>query len=238
MSTLVNKESIKRLGKEIGIDWKTAKFSVEQFAAGVKIEMEHGSKDKQTDVTHNDPKKTAKIAWAHLKEIPDYYTRLKAMEKKAMKKSETVVQLKIALKERLSKFFGLQDKVTSDPINVQKALNNWRVRQAIRDILGKANVQEEPTVDEHTYMALSDVVTHHSSDAHMKTGRGLPTKFHWHSTGETPHKTVKLTADYGGDHKMEDFDVTSADKPKLFKHLQKRFPGAEHVDHEGFLTHP
>lgn len=26
---------------------------------------------------------TAKIAWAHLKEIPDYYTRLMKMEKEA-----------------------------------------------------------------------------------------------------------------------------------------------------------
>jgi hypothetical protein len=27
---------------------------------------------------------TGKIAWAHLKEFPDYYTRLKKLEKKAV----------------------------------------------------------------------------------------------------------------------------------------------------------
>ena len=31
-------------------------------------------------MTNDDPKKTAKIAIAHIKEIPDYYTRLKKME--------------------------------------------------------------------------------------------------------------------------------------------------------------
>ncbi|MEZ4572750.1 MAG: DUF5661 family protein [Thermomicrobiales bacterium] len=37
----------------------------------------------QTDVTGDDPILTGKIAWAHLKEFPDYYTRLEEMEKTA-----------------------------------------------------------------------------------------------------------------------------------------------------------
>jgi hypothetical protein len=44
------------------------------------VELEHGSRDPQTKVTNDDPIMTAKIAWAHLKELPDYYTSLAAIE--------------------------------------------------------------------------------------------------------------------------------------------------------------
>jgi hypothetical protein len=37
--------------------------------------------DPETNVTNNDELLTGKIAWAHLKEIPDYYTRLLKMER-------------------------------------------------------------------------------------------------------------------------------------------------------------
>ena len=72
-----------RMGAEIGIDWKTSPFDVEQFRAGLEVELEHGAHDPQTDVTGDDPILTAKIAWAHLKELPDYYTRLAEMEGEA-----------------------------------------------------------------------------------------------------------------------------------------------------------
>jgi hypothetical protein len=36
-----------------------------------------------TDVTGDDPQLTGKIALAHLKEFPDYYTRLERMEEEA-----------------------------------------------------------------------------------------------------------------------------------------------------------
>lgn len=72
-----------RLGEKIGIDWKTAKFTPAALAAGIKVELEHGSRDSETNVTNNDPEKTAKIAWAHLKEDPKYYDKLAKMEKSA-----------------------------------------------------------------------------------------------------------------------------------------------------------
>jgi len=68
------------LGAQIGITWATSPFDVEQFRMGMDIELEHGSHDPETDVTHDDPVLTAKIAWAHLKEMPDYYSRLAIME--------------------------------------------------------------------------------------------------------------------------------------------------------------
>jgi len=52
---------------------KPEDFDQEQLEMGIKIEMEH------TD----DPEKAKEIAMDHLKETPDYYTRLAKMEKKA-----------------------------------------------------------------------------------------------------------------------------------------------------------
>ena len=47
------------------------------------VELEHGLHDMQTNVTHDDPVVTGKIALAHLNEFPDYYTRLDRMEEEA-----------------------------------------------------------------------------------------------------------------------------------------------------------
>ena len=49
----------------------------------MEVEFEHGVCDPETNVTDDDPVVTGKIAWAHLKELPDYYTRLDAMEAEA-----------------------------------------------------------------------------------------------------------------------------------------------------------
>ena len=75
-----NADEARAIGEQIGIDWATAPFDVEQFRMGIDVELEHGSHDPQTDETGSDPVVTGKIALAHLKELPDYYTRLKKME--------------------------------------------------------------------------------------------------------------------------------------------------------------
>ncbi len=76
-------EEAKEFGAKIGIDWETAPYSVEEFRAGMDVELEHGVHDPDTDVTGDDPFVTAKIARAHLNEFPDYYTRLDRMEEEA-----------------------------------------------------------------------------------------------------------------------------------------------------------
>ena len=73
----------RRIGTEIGIDWATSPFDTEQFRVGLDVELEHGVHDPETNVTGDDEIMTGKIAWAHLKELPDYYTRLAAMEAEA-----------------------------------------------------------------------------------------------------------------------------------------------------------
>jgi len=74
-------EEAKTIGEKLGIDW--SKFDVEQFRMGMDVELEHGQHDPETNVTNDDPLTTGKIALAHLKEFPDYYTRLHKMEKEA-----------------------------------------------------------------------------------------------------------------------------------------------------------
>lgn len=74
-------EEAQKIGEDIGIDF--TKYNLEEFRMGLAVELEHGSGDPETNVTNSDEKLTGKIAWAHLKEIPDYYTRLLKMEKEA-----------------------------------------------------------------------------------------------------------------------------------------------------------
>jgi hypothetical protein len=76
-------EDAQRIGEEIGIDLATSPFDAEQFRMGLDVELEHGAHDMETNVTGDDEILTGKIAWAHLKELPDYYTRLAVMEAEA-----------------------------------------------------------------------------------------------------------------------------------------------------------
>ncbi|MCW3057240.1 MAG: hypothetical protein JWO21_1209 [Solirubrobacterales bacterium] len=80
---LFTAEEARVAGTEIGIDWATSSFDVEQFRMGMDVELEHGTHDLETNVTGDDVTVTAKIARAHLNEFPDYYSRLAVMESEA-----------------------------------------------------------------------------------------------------------------------------------------------------------
>jgi hypothetical protein len=73
-------EEAARVATEIGLDFGQADFDLEQFRKGMDVELEHGKRDPETDVTYDNPLATGKIAWAHLKEIPNYYDLLAKME--------------------------------------------------------------------------------------------------------------------------------------------------------------
>jgi hypothetical protein len=76
-------DEAREIGEQIGIDWSSAPFDVEQFRSGMDVELEHGLHDSATNVTDDDPVVTGKIALAHLNEFADYYTRLERMEQEA-----------------------------------------------------------------------------------------------------------------------------------------------------------
>ena len=75
------RDDAKTVGDRLGVDWN--KVEVDQFRKGMEVELEHGTRDPETNVTGDDLLLTAKIAWAHLKEFPDYYDRLEQMETEA-----------------------------------------------------------------------------------------------------------------------------------------------------------
>ena len=77
----ISLEEARQIGTTLGVDWK--KFDLEQFRRGLEVELEHGSRDPETNVTNDDLNLTGKIAWAHLKEFGDYYTRLDKLEAEA-----------------------------------------------------------------------------------------------------------------------------------------------------------
>lgn len=51
-----------------------------EYNKGMNVEKEH------SDITHGDKKMTSKIVLAHLKEIPDYYSKLEKMENEVLNK--------------------------------------------------------------------------------------------------------------------------------------------------------
>jgi hypothetical protein len=64
--TYISEEEAKRI-----YDYMKYEFDFNQFVLGMNVELEH------QDVTEGSLVKTAMIAAAHLREVPDYYTKLK-----------------------------------------------------------------------------------------------------------------------------------------------------------------
>ena len=67
----------------LGIDFEGLKYDLEQFRMGLDVELEHGPRSPRTDVSGDDSIITGKIELALLYEVPDYYTRLAAMDREA-----------------------------------------------------------------------------------------------------------------------------------------------------------
>lgn len=64
----ISRESADKLYNALKLN--TTNVDPEQFHMGLNVELEH------VDVTQGDLKKTALLVLAHLKEVPDYYTKL------------------------------------------------------------------------------------------------------------------------------------------------------------------
>ena len=71
------------IATELGIDFGALWCDLEQFRMGLDVELEHGPRDPETDVSGDDVIVTGKIALAHLTEFPYYYTRLAVLEREA-----------------------------------------------------------------------------------------------------------------------------------------------------------
>ena len=87
------------------------------FVAGLEVELEHGTRFQDANVTNNHPILTGKIVLAHLKETMDYYQRLDVAElegdllkamaakdfNKAAQKYRKLLKAKLALAEAESR---------------------------------------------------------------------------------------------------------------------------------------
>jgi len=62
------------------VNTQKMKISIDDFSAGLEVELEHGTRFKDANVTNNHPLLTGKIVLAHLKESLDYYKRLEVAE--------------------------------------------------------------------------------------------------------------------------------------------------------------
>lgn len=71
-----SKDDAKKLGDKLNVNWN--KVDLSQFTVGLGVESEHDD-GSELDVVDSDLD-LAKIVLAHLKELPDYYTKLKKVE--------------------------------------------------------------------------------------------------------------------------------------------------------------
>jgi hypothetical protein len=55
-------------------------IDIKEFTAGLDVELEHGTRFKDANVTNNHPVVTGKIVLAHMKESLDYYKLLEVAE--------------------------------------------------------------------------------------------------------------------------------------------------------------
>ena len=99
----VSVEEVKNVCKKLGIrDWSALKkaevtieeakkilaeletgdmpIDLENFRIGLEVELEHGMRYPEANVTNNHPILTGKIVLAHFKETLDYYQRLEVAE--------------------------------------------------------------------------------------------------------------------------------------------------------------
>lgn len=72
-------QDIEAIAKKIGIDWEKVEFTKDQLSQGIDTEMKEHHDDPETQVISGKIE-AAKVAWAHLKEDPKYYDKLKKME--------------------------------------------------------------------------------------------------------------------------------------------------------------
>ncbi len=78
--TAVTPEVAAAAAEALGLDFASEPFDLETLRRGMTVELEHGLRSPETNVTGDDPIMTAKIALAHLREMPDYYDKLATIE--------------------------------------------------------------------------------------------------------------------------------------------------------------
>lgn len=81
-TTLKDYKVMPEEAKRILAELRTGKMMIspENFKLGLEVELEHGTRFPEANVTNNHPILTGKIVLAHFKESLDYYQRLEVAE--------------------------------------------------------------------------------------------------------------------------------------------------------------
>ncbi len=86
--TRIQRSEATLVSEILRIDFAAVEFDLDQFHQGMGVELQHGTGDPDTNVTNDDLITIGKLALAHLNEIPDYYTRLAAMQAQAQAQAQ------------------------------------------------------------------------------------------------------------------------------------------------------
>jgi len=89
----------RRIEKQLGVDLNADKITLTQFKKGIAEELEHvptlyriQKMNPKCKISQGDMKFiSGSIAYDHLKEIPDYYTRLEKLEREAKQEAKREV---------------------------------------------------------------------------------------------------------------------------------------------------
>jgi hypothetical protein len=112
----VSRQEASKILKIVNVE--KMKIPPEDFRMGLEVELEHGTRFKDANVTNNHPLLTGKIVLAHLKETMDYYRRIDVAEVEGD-------LLKAILSGNASKITAKYKKL----IEAQKALNEAVAKQ-------------------------------------------------------------------------------------------------------------
>jgi hypothetical protein len=93
------------------------KIRLEEFRRGLEVELEHGTRFTEANVTNNHPILTGKIVLAHLKELLDYYERLEVAE------IEGDI-LKAVVSKNYEKVAALYEKLVKAKLELNQVENN------------------------------------------------------------------------------------------------------------------
>jgi hypothetical protein len=145
----VSKKEVQRVCKELGFrDWSTLtevsvmqneaseilrivnvkgmNIPIDDFKQGLEVELEHGVRYDDANVTNNHPILTGMIVLAHLKETMDYYKRLEVAEiegdllKAILSKDQKKIESKY---RKLIEAQSLLDKAISDQLKLGIKIN-------------------------------------------------------------------------------------------------------------------
>lgn len=105
------------------VNTKGMNIPLEAFRRGLEVELEHGTRFEDANVTNNHPILTGKIVIAHLKETMDYYERIDVAEVEGD-----------LLKAVLSKDLGKIESQYKKLIEAQKSLNQSVAEQLTKTV--------------------------------------------------------------------------------------------------------